>query len=270
MLAWVIKKYSQSDRLVYAFDTYAGMPEPTDHDRHREIPANDTGFGVGTLVAPMDEFLLVICDRLEVRDLVIPVQGLFGDTLPIYAPEIGNVALLHADGDWYQSTLDIFNNLYDQVVLHGVIQIDDFGHWQGCRQAIEEFLEPRPESNEFIFEALDYTGIRFCKSSLSTPISRNRNYVTIFPQWDNFEECLYDDLTNALLSLLSVPTSDRPTIFVAAWDTDVERADAILSEAVMQLLLTEDIDLSSDPEVTLATDASQIPANTREYRIQST
>lgn len=267
MLAWVIKKYSQSDRLVYAFDTYAGMPEPTDHDRHREVPANDTGFGVGTLVAPMDEYLLVICDRLGVTDLVVPVQGLFGDTLPIYAPEIGKVTLLHANGDWYQSTLDIFNNLYDRVVLNGVIQIDDFGHWQGCRKAIEEFLDQRPESDEFIFESLDYTGIRFCKSSLSSHEPSNQNYVTIFPQWDDFEESLYDDLTNALLALLAVPASDRPIIFIAAWDTDAERADAILSEVVMGLLLTKDIDLSSEPNIILTTDPKQIPPNACEHRL---
>ena len=66
---------------------------------------------------------------------------------------------------------------------------------------------------------------------------------------------------------MAVPASDRPTIFIAAWETDAERADAIVSEVVMELLLTKDIDLSSDPDITLATDPKQIPKESREYRL---
>jgi DNA topoisomerase IB len=34
-------------------------------------------------------------------------------------------------------------NLYDRVVPGGIIQIDDYTYWNGCRKAIDEFLACR-------------------------------------------------------------------------------------------------------------------------------
>ncbi len=125
LLAAVIRQYSLRDRQLYAFDTFEGMPEPTDADRHDGVAANDTGFGAGTLKAPIAEYLEKVCQTLGVSHLVVPIAGLFAHTLPRHKAEMGDIALLHADGDWYESTLDIFNTLYDRVVPEGFIQIDD-------------------------------------------------------------------------------------------------------------------------------------------------
>ncbi|NER93585.1 MAG: hypothetical protein F6J86_07060 [Symploca sp. SIO1B1] len=161
LLAFVSKHYSLRPRLLYAFDTFAGMPEPRDMDKHQGIPANDTGLGVGTLKAPILEGLAQICQALDVRDIVVPVQGLFAQTLPQYQSRISNIALLHADGDWYESTMDILNNLFEQVVNDGVIQIDDYGFWEGCRQAIHEF--ERSQGLSFALRIIDDTGVWFRK-----------------------------------------------------------------------------------------------------------
>lgn len=161
LLAFVIKRYSLRPRLLYAFDTFAGMPDPTDVDKHNGIPANDTGLGAGTLKAPLLEGLDVICRELDVKDIVVPVQGLFSDTLPQYKSEVDNIALLHADGDWYESTMDIFNTLFEQVVNDGIIQIDDYGFWEGCRKAIHEF--ERSQGKSFALRRIDDTGVWFRK-----------------------------------------------------------------------------------------------------------
>lgn len=161
LLAVVIKRYSLRPRLLYAFDTFEGMPEPTEADRHNGIPANLTGWGAGTLKAPLTDNLDVICQSLDVADIVIPVKGLFAQTLPEYKSAIGSIALLHADGDWYESTMDIFNNIYDRVVPSGFIQIDDYGHWEGCNKAIHEF--ERRCGQSFALRAIDYTGVWFQK-----------------------------------------------------------------------------------------------------------
>jgi glycosyltransferase involved in cell wall biosynthesis/predicted O-methyltransferase YrrM len=163
LLASVIKRYSKRPRLLYAFDTFEGMPEPTQFDSHKGIPANDTGFGVGTLKAPIEENLKFICQSLQVEDIVRPVQGLFAQTLPEYKLEINDIALLHADGDWYESTIDIFNTLYDDVISNGYIQVDDYGHWEGCKRAIHEFEEQINE--KFVLHEIDYTGVWFQKSA---------------------------------------------------------------------------------------------------------
>lgn len=163
MLAFVIKKYSLRPRILYVFDTFAGMPDPTDADLHDGIPANDTGLGSGTLKASIVDGLDIVCKSLDVRDIVVPVQGLFSDTLPQYKSEIGDIALLHADGDWYQSTMDIFNNLFDRVVDNGIIQIDDYGFWEGCRKAIHEI--ERAKSMTFALRGIDDTGVWFRKEN---------------------------------------------------------------------------------------------------------
>ncbi len=161
LMAAVVKRYSRRSRRVFACDTFAGMPEPTEVDRHQGIPANDTGFGVGTLAAPVSENLTKVCETLGVQDLVVPVVGLFAETLPQFRSQMGAIALLHADGDWYESTRDIFQNLYDVVIPGGVIQINDYGHWEGCRQAVTEFAAARRET--WNLQPIDYTGVYFYK-----------------------------------------------------------------------------------------------------------
>jgi glycosyltransferase involved in cell wall biosynthesis/predicted O-methyltransferase YrrM len=169
LLAVVIQRYSSRPRLVYACDTFEGMPEPTEFDRHNGISANLTGFGVGTLKAPISENLDSICQFLKVNDIVVPVKGLFAQTLPQYKSEIGNIALLHADGDWYESTMDIFNMLYESVVPNGIIQVDDYGHWEGCKKALHEFEHLRKE--RFLLHQIDYTGVWFKKLERNEKLS---------------------------------------------------------------------------------------------------
>lgn len=175
LLAVVIKRYSLRPRLLYAFDTFEGMPEPSEADKHDGIPVNLTDWGAGTLKAPLTDNLDVICQSLDVRDIVMPVKGLFAQTLPESKSEIGNIALLHADGDWYESTMDIFNNLYESVVANGFVQIDDYGHWEGCKKAIHEF--ERLCGQSFALRAIDYTGVWFQKED---SIYQNCNHWRTF------------------------------------------------------------------------------------------
>ncbi|HEY9850038.1 MAG TPA: TylF/MycF/NovP-related O-methyltransferase [Leptolyngbyaceae cyanobacterium] len=165
LLAFAIKRYSQRPRLVYAFDTFEGMPDPTAVDKRDGIPANDTGLGVGTLKASISEGLEQICQALDVKDIVVPVKGLFSETLPKYKAEINKIALLHADGDWYESTMDIFNHLFEQVVDDGIIQIDDYGFWEGCRKAVHDF--ERNQNITFPLRGIDDTGVWFRKQNTS-------------------------------------------------------------------------------------------------------
>lgn len=147
LLAAVVKRHSRTPRKVYACDTFEGLPEPGAADTHRGIPAADWGFPAGSLPAPMESGVLQIARTLGVADVIVPVKGLFRDTLPRLAPTLPAIALLHADGDWYESTMDILRNLYGRVAPGGFVQIDDYGYWEGCRQAVTDFQQ--------------FTGVRF-------------------------------------------------------------------------------------------------------------
>ncbi len=134
LLACVIKKHSRRPRRLFSFDSFEGMPAPTAEDRHQGQAAEATGWGTGTCSAP-ESSLRRICTELGVWDIVTPVSGYFQDTLPGMRDKIGMIALLHLDGDWYESTRAILNNLYDRVLDDGFLQVDDYGHWEGCRKA---------------------------------------------------------------------------------------------------------------------------------------
>ena len=67
-------------------------------------------------------------------------QGWFQDTVPRDAAAVGPIALLRLDGDWYDSTKVCLEGLYPSVVKYGSIVVDDYGHFEGCRKAVDEFV----------------------------------------------------------------------------------------------------------------------------------
>jgi hypothetical protein len=162
LLAGVINRHSQRDRLLFAFDTFEGMPEPGKWDSHDGQPANESGWGQGTCAAP-ETSLMKAAAELDATEYVRPVKGLFADTLPAHRDEVGAIALLHVDGDWYQSTLDILENFYEMVSPGGIIQIDDYGYWEGCRKAVKEFEQKRGFQLDLI--PIDGTGVWLEKSA---------------------------------------------------------------------------------------------------------
>jgi len=68
-------------------------------------------------------------------------KGWFQDTLPKDAHDIGNIAILRLDGDWYASTKICLEYLYDKVVSGGFVIIDDYGAYDGCKKATDEFMQ---------------------------------------------------------------------------------------------------------------------------------
>lgn len=136
-------------RKLWLFDTFEGLPAPTSEDPDFELADLFTGTCVGTV----DE-VRGLFQRLKVVDDVSFVKGLFQDTLPV--TPIANIAVLHIDGDWYESVKTCLDALYDKVVPGGVIQFDDYGYWAGARKAVDEFLAARAMVTPL--QRLDYSG----------------------------------------------------------------------------------------------------------------
>jgi len=61
------------------------------------------------------------------------------DTVPKEAPD--QISILRLDTDWYESTRHELDHLYPRLSSGGVLLIDDYGYWQGSRQAVDEFIE---------------------------------------------------------------------------------------------------------------------------------
>jgi hypothetical protein len=132
-------------RELYLFDTFEGMPEPSDHDQRHD------GRSAARLLATSDRSASVWAHASleDVREgfAQVPypaervhfVQGPVEETVPDQAPE--QIALLRLDTDWYESTKHELDHLYPRLVSGGVLILDDYGYWKGARKATDEWLE---------------------------------------------------------------------------------------------------------------------------------
>jgi hypothetical protein len=123
-------------RQVWAFDSFEGMPEPSDRDG-----AEPWGF-VGTCRGSEQKVREGFERHSDPRRLHL-VKGLFEDTLAGHAKEIGPIAVLHVDCDWYEPITHVLETLYDQVSPGGHVAVDDYKTWQGARRAVDEFRARR-------------------------------------------------------------------------------------------------------------------------------
>ena len=69
-------------------------------------------------------------------------KGLFEDTWPL--AKVGSLAFAHIDCDWYDPVAYCLQAVASKLSPGGVIIIDDFHDYGGCRTAVEEFLAQNP------------------------------------------------------------------------------------------------------------------------------
>ncbi|MCI3226533.1 TylF/MycF/NovP-related O-methyltransferase [Streptomyces sp. NP-1717] len=139
----------ETDRGLHLFDTFEGMPPPTAEDLRRDgKSAEDLLAAQGKdrpiwAVASLEDVQAGFGNVPYPGERVHYVQGLVEDTVPQQAPE--QISILRLDTDWYASTKHELEFLYPRLVSGGVLLIDDYGYWQGSRQAVDEFLEKTGE-----------------------------------------------------------------------------------------------------------------------------
>jgi predicted O-methyltransferase YrrM len=150
----------QSDRKVHVFDTFEGLPPATTNDPDFDRAIRYTGACRGELQQVRGLF-----EQLGVADRAVFIKGLFQDTFPTY--EFPPLAVLHLDADWYDSTMVCLEHLWDRVSPGGIIQIDDYGAWQGCRKAVDEFFAARKITEKL--RDIDGSGIWLRKAAACAP-----------------------------------------------------------------------------------------------------
>jgi O-methyltransferase len=138
-----------TDRELHLFDTYEGMTPPTAEDLRRDgKSAQELLDSQGKdrpiwAVATLDDVQAGFEQVPYPKERIHYVQGKVEDTIPEQAPE--RISILRLDTDWYASTKHELDQLYSRLVSGGVLLIDDYGYWQGSRQAVDEFLETTGE-----------------------------------------------------------------------------------------------------------------------------
>ena len=147
--AIVLARSKAPDREMYVYDVFGMIPPPGERD------GNDVKERYATIVAGASEGiggqkyygyesdLLAKVEANFDRFAVSPsghnvhlVKGLFHETLHPEWP----VALAHIDGDWYESVKVCLDRLWPVMSEGGVIVVDDYDAWTGCRRAVDEFI----------------------------------------------------------------------------------------------------------------------------------
>ena len=153
-LMGVLEAQAGSHRKLWLFDSYEGLPDPTEEDFEesatgRHIRPLPKGSCLGTFERVED--LLFRQFGLS-RDNVIMVKGWFEDTLVANRQSVGGVSVLRIDADWYESVKCCLDNFYDQVVPGGYVIVDDYHSCFGAQKAVDGFLTDRGVEAEFTFD----------------------------------------------------------------------------------------------------------------------
>ncbi|MEX0636016.1 MAG: TylF/MycF/NovP-related O-methyltransferase, partial [Ferruginibacter sp.] len=151
-----------SDKQLLLYDTFEGMPEPTEHDQdftgnnaHAILNKNQNKeenlvWAYSPLDAVQKTLSLSSYDKKNIRYIVGKVE----DTIPQDIPE--KIALLRLDTDWYESTKHELIHLFPRLQKGGVLIIDDYGFWKGARKAVDEYFA---ENNiPILLNTIDDTG----------------------------------------------------------------------------------------------------------------
>ena len=68
------------------------------------------------------------------------IKGMVEDTMKDKKNLPNKISLLRLDTDLYESTKVELNILYPLLVENGVLIIDDYGDFPGCRKAVDEYF----------------------------------------------------------------------------------------------------------------------------------
>lgn len=161
-VAQTLINLGKDDRHLYLFDTFEGMSTPNQKDvdylgtsafkmlkRSRKKESSSVW-----CYAPLEDVKAAVLSVGYPSEKIHFIQGKVEDTVPENAPQ--QIALLRLDTDWYTSTKHELIHLFPRLVSGGVLIIDDYGHWQGARQAVDEYFQEN--KSRILLNRIDYTG----------------------------------------------------------------------------------------------------------------
>lgn len=165
----VLQQEGAFDRKVWGYDTFNGMTTPSPVDVE-----SIGGRTAATLLSEQDRAdpksvwcaasMAVVTGNLRHARLTdINFELVEGDVrgcTNLRMPEA--IALLRLDTDWFDSTYASLTHFYPLLETGGVCIIDDYGHWSGARQAVDQYLR-EVRAKPLMFH-IDYTGRLFLKT----------------------------------------------------------------------------------------------------------
>lgn len=132
------------NRDLYLFDTFQGMPPPSEddvnvhgHPASDMLAMSDKSTRVWA-ISTLEETMAAVQSVGYPFDRVHFIKGRVEETLPQQAP--ATIALLRLDMDWKEPTHHALGHLFPRLVSGGVLIVDDYGYWRGARQATDDYV----------------------------------------------------------------------------------------------------------------------------------
>ena len=141
-----LQRHGVRDRDVYLYDTFAGMPKPTDKDDcalggvalWETLRTEVDGEKGSNWMKAGVELVRQRIDPLGYPDKHLRfIKGMVEDTIPATMPD--KIAILRLDTDFYSSTKHELKHLYPRLSPGGILIIDDYGAFPGSRMATDEY-----------------------------------------------------------------------------------------------------------------------------------
>jgi len=145
VMALTLQLGHSQHRHLYMYDTYEGMVEPGEKDidfkgrhsasdwkKHQTSDVNEWCY------SPIEDVMQNMGSTGYPMDKIHFVKGKVQDTIPGEVPD--KIAVLRLDTDWYDSTRHELLHLFPRLSTNGVLLIDDYGHWKGQKEAVDEFF----------------------------------------------------------------------------------------------------------------------------------
>lgn len=163
LIAKLLAQYNITDRKIILYDTFEGMSEPTEFDKdysgkNATVLLNESSIEDQSSVWCYSSFDEVKSNMLKTglnEEQIIMIKGKVEDTIPAQVPT-NTIALLRLDTDWYESTAHELLHLFPLLNIPGVLIIDDYGHWEGCRRAVDEYFAKN--NTRLLLNRIDETG----------------------------------------------------------------------------------------------------------------
>jgi len=161
-VARTLLSVGDTTRHLYLYDTFEGMPRPTENDvsyggevaiRKWERVKRSNGYS-DWVYSSLEDVRKALYSVGYPKDLMHFIKGKVEETIPGEAPQ--SISILRLDTDWYESTYHELVHLFPRVSSGGVLILDDYGHWMGARKATDEYIQEN--SVKILLNRIDYTG----------------------------------------------------------------------------------------------------------------
>jgi len=147
----IAMRYGAPNKLIHAFDSFEGIPMPSNRDNQMPgikyfteeerlllpNPGEQDLKTTGMTSVSVDDFKKHMIDSGAGLENLEIHKGWFEETMPVN--EVGDIAILRLDGDLYNSTMVCLSFLFDKVIKGGCVIVDDI-ELKGSRTACEDYF----------------------------------------------------------------------------------------------------------------------------------